>query len=383
MKIAILTTDNREPSKDYANPVPHFGTAPDALLQGLALLPDLDVHVVTCAQQPMRSPEKIERNIWFHSLRVPRLGWLRTGYQGCIRATRRKLQDLQPDLVHGQGTERECGISAVLSRFPNVLTIHGNMRLIARLNQARPFSYGWLAARLEAFTLPRSGGVICITRYTQNAVSDLARRTWVVPNAVHSSFFDLQPLPDAARTVLCVGNISYRKNQNAFIQALDGWAPAKPAKVVFLGQAEKSLPYAARFFNLLQSRPWCVYAGFAGREKLQQHLQHASVLALPSLEDNCPMAVLEAMAAGVPVVAARVGGLPELLTEGETGFFCDPQKPDSMRAAVEKALLNPSETRRLAGNAQLRARERFHPRVVAQRHVEIYREVLQLGAMAP
>jgi len=92
---------------------------------------------------------------------------------------------------------------------------------------------------------------------------------------------------------------------------------------------------------------------------------------------------LEAMAAGVPVVAARVGGLPELLTEGETGFFCDPQKPDSMRAAVEKALLNPSETRRLAGNAQLRARERFHPRVVAQRHVEIYREVLQLGAMAP
>jgi glycosyltransferase involved in cell wall biosynthesis len=106
-------------------------------------------------------------------------------------------------------------------------------------------------------------------------------------------------------------------------------------------------------------------------------LQRATVLALPSLEDNCPMAVLEAMAAGVPVVAARVGGLPDLLAEGETGFFCDPLQAASMRDAIEKALLNPAETRRLALHAKQRARERFHPRAVAQRHVEIYREVLQ------
>ena len=97
---------------------------------------------------------------------MPRIGWLRTGYQGCIRAARKKLREIQPDIVHGQGTERDCAISAAFSGFPNVVTVHGNMRKIARANCARPFSFLWLAARLEGFTLPRTDGVVCITRIT-------------------------------------------------------------------------------------------------------------------------------------------------------------------------------------------------------------------------
>src|SRR5215469_2650163 len=101
MKIAIFTTDNREPFKDYANPVPYFGTAPEALLQGFAQLPHVEVHVVTCARAPMQSPEKLADNIFFHSLLVPKIGWMRTAYQGCIRATRKKLREIRPDIVHG------------------------------------------------------------------------------------------------------------------------------------------------------------------------------------------------------------------------------------------------------------------------------------------
>src|SRR5437660_5666840 len=122
---------------------------------------------------------------------------MRTVYQGCIRAIRRRLRQIQPDLVHGQGTERECALSAVLSGFPSLITVHGNMRLIAQVNKARPFSFGWLAARLETFTLPRARGVICITNYTRQAVSGLARRTWVVPNAVDASFFEITAKPPA------------------------------------------------------------------------------------------------------------------------------------------------------------------------------------------
>ena len=193
MKIGFLTTDARE-SFPRCNPEwPCLGTAPEALLQGFARLPEAEVHVISCVQRPMRSPEKLADNIFFHCLHVPKTGWLRTGYQGCIRAVRKKLKAIQPDIVHGQGTERDCAISAVLSGFPNVLTVHGNMRLIARLNRARPFSYEWLAARLENFTLPRSGGVVCITNYTRDAVAGRVKKTWVAPNAVNAGFFDVQP----------------------------------------------------------------------------------------------------------------------------------------------------------------------------------------------
>jgi glycosyltransferase involved in cell wall biosynthesis len=378
LRVALLTTDNREDYKDYGAAAPCFGTAPEALLQGLALLPGVEVHVVSCTQRPVAAPQKLAANVFFHSLLVSKLGWARTAYQGCIRAVRRRLKAIQPDIVHGQGTERDCALSAVFCGYPNLLTVHGNMRRLAQVTKARAFSYWWLAARLEAFALPRTRGVVCLTRHTQAAVSRLAKRTWVLPNAVHPAFFEVsaQPSPGAQRRILCVGNVCALKNQNAFIRALDGLADKGGFKAVFLGRAQRGEAYADEFFRLVQARPWCTWEGFADREKLKGWYRDASVLALPSLEDNCPMAVLEAMAAGVPVVAARVGGVPDLVEDGKTGFLCEPLDGPSMRRAVEKVLTAPAVAVQVARQAKERARERFHPEVIARRHVEIYREVL-------
>ncbi|MGA3162960.1 MAG: glycosyltransferase family 4 protein [Verrucomicrobiota bacterium] len=379
MRVAILTTDNREPFKQYDKPEPFFGTALEALFQGFTGLADVEVHVVTCTQKPMiASPEKLADNIWFHSLLVPKIGWLRTGYQGCIRAVRKKLKEIQPDIAHGHGTERDSCISAIFSGFPNVLTIHGNMRLVARVNRAKPFSFFWLAARLEAFTVPRSLGVICLTNHTRTAVTSLARRTWVLPNAVDKTFFDIQAKPssDAVPVILCVATVFPLKNQNNFIRALDPLAGERKFKLIFLGQALRGRAYGDEFFQLLESRPWCSYEGFADRDRLKSCFQEASLLVLPSLEDNCPMAVLEAMAAGVPVLAAKVGGVPDLIEEGVSGLFCDPWDAASMRTGVAKLLENTNLRQQLAVEAKKRARTRFHPAVIARRHVEIYREVL-------
>ncbi len=364
--------------QDYSTPAPYFGTAPEALMQGFARMPEAEVHVVACVRGQVLSPPKLAPNIFFHSLRVPKIGWLRTGYQGCIRATRKKLKEIQPEIVHGQGTELDCCISAVFSGFPNVLTIHGNMRSLARVCRAKPFSFLWLAARLERFTIPRSAGVVCITRYTRVAVTGLARRTWVVPNAVNASFFEInaQPAAGVPAQLLCVASVSALKNQNALIRALDSLAARHKFELRFCGQANESAPYGREFVSLVRARPWCVYRGAVGRAELNALLRQATALVLPSLEDNCPMSVLEAMAAGVPVVASKVGGLPDLIEEGRTGFFCNPLEAVSMTAAVEKVLTDPAAAATVAGQARQQARERFHPEVVARQHLEIYREVL-------
>ena len=383
MRVAILTTDSREHDREYYKPQPGFGTAPEALLRGFAEIGGAEIHVVACTQQPMvSSPERLADNVWFHSLHVPKTGWMKTLYQGCIRATRNKLREIKPDIVHGQGTERDCAISAVFSGFPSVLTIHGNMRLIAKVNRARPFSFWWNAARLEAFTLPRANGIVCITTYTRAAVAGLAKKTWVLPNAVHDSFFPVEPEIDLGSppVILCVGGICLRKNQNAFIRALDPVAAKHKLRLVFLGGLARDEPYGREFFQLLQTRPWCEHGGFVDREKLKMWLRGATLLALPSLEDNCPMTVLEAMAAGVPVVAANVGGVPDLIVDGKTGLLCDPHDADSMGGAVEKLLMQPPLARALAFAANQSAHERFHPAVIARRHLEIYREVLNTRA---
>jgi glycosyltransferase involved in cell wall biosynthesis len=377
MRIAILTTDNREPNKDYANPRPYFGTAPTALLQGLAMIPEAEVHVVSCIRQPVAAPAKLGPNIFFHSLVVPKLGWMKTFFQGCVRAARKKLRELQPDIVHGQGTEADCALSAVFSGYPNVLTLHGNMRLIAALNRERLFSYNWLAARLENFVLPRTAGVVCITNYTRRTVEERTPRTWVLPNAVEAGFFDVQPSPpfSAPPVGLCVGTLCFRKNQNDFIRALDPLAQKVNFKIIFASEPARDA-YGEEFFRLIRERPWCEHVGFLNRDQLRSRLQTASFVALPTREDNCPMVVLEAMAAGVPVLASNVGGVPDLIQHETTGLMCNPEKPETFCDAVARLVNDRSFAARLAAAARVEAKQRFHPLVIARRHMEIYREVL-------
>lgn len=378
LRIAFLTTDNRQAHRAYHLEQPYFGTAPEALLQGFAQLKDeVEVHVIGCTQRPMKSPAQLAGNIAFHSLHVPRLGWMRTGYQGCVRAVGRLLREVQPDLVHGQGTERECTVSAVFSGFPSVSTLHGNMRLIARVYRSRPFSFYWLAARLEAFTLPRADGVVCITDYTRRAVTALNPRTVVLPNAVDERFFRVLPVQRTHRkVVLCVGNICYRKNQVALIDALAG-EPSRSGLILrFLGQNEAS-SYGGEFLDRVNRHDWCEFPGFVDRDGLARELSEASLLVLPSHEDNCPMVVLEAMAAGVPVAASRVGGVPELIQEGVTGTLMDPSDPESIRTAVLSPLSRGDDALAMARAAKMEARKRFSPEVIARAHLDFYRSVLE------
>jgi glycosyltransferase involved in cell wall biosynthesis len=377
VKIAFLTTDNRENFREYHKPEPYFGTAPEALLQGMAETDDVEVHVVSCMQKPMRCPRQLAKNIYFHGLIVPKMGWLRTGYQGCIRAVRAKLKSLQPKVVHGQGTERDCAVSAVYSGFPSLITVHGNMRLIAKVNRSRPLSYQWFAARLERWTLPRARGVICISRYTEQAVQPLSKRTWVIPNAVDSNFFQAEYAPTDPPTLVCIGNISFRKNQIALIEALDPLIKRHQFELVFFGSTAGNNDYTARFLQAIANRPWCKYAGTADRAEIKKQLSRAAMLILPSVEDNCPMVVLEAMAVGTPVIAPNVGGVPELVQHSLNGLLCDPTKAESIRQQVELLLSHPKLRHQLGVRGKEDALKRFEPCVIAREHVAVYATVAE------
>ena len=88
------------------------------------------------------------------------------------------------------------------------------------------------------------------------------------------------------------------------------------------------------------------------------------------------MVVLEAMAAGVPVLASKVGGVPDLIESEKTGLFCDPERPESFREGVARLLADRELSQRLAAAAKAEALRRFHPQVIARRHLEIYRQVV-------
>jgi glycosyltransferase involved in cell wall biosynthesis len=375
MKIAILVPDNRDELRRYSDPEPCFGTAPTALLEGLAKEGTCEIHIVCCTQRALRSPGKLADNVHYHSIVVPKWGWLRGVYIGCVRAVRSLLRKINPDVVHGQGTERYCALAAVYSAFPNVLTIHGNIRQIAKVNRARPFSFLWLTSKLERFALLRTNGVVCISSHTQRNVRDLALRTWVVPNAVASEFFKIPHIPVLPKTIVCVANISPLKNQVRLIEALDPVSQMDEFRVVFYGSISNHDPYGVDFLRKVSDRSWCEYAGFADQQKLRSALSSASLLVLPSLEENCPMAILEAMAAGIPVTATNAGGVPDLVTDRVEGLLFNPNDVQSMRASIQQLLHDENLALRLAACAKDKATKQNHPESVAKRHVEIYNEI--------
>ena len=87
------------------------------------------------------------------------------------------------------------------------------------------------------------------------------------------------------------------------------------------------------------------------------------------------MVVLEAMAAGLPVIGANAGGIPDLVVHETTGLLVDPASREEMRAAVKRILTHQSEAAKMSECSRAVAREKFHPLVIAKRHLEIYREV--------
>jgi glycosyltransferase involved in cell wall biosynthesis len=378
MRIVQLTNDNREIQRKYHLDDPVFGPAPEALLEGFkALGSDIEIHVVSCLQQmPRRSPAKLADNIFFHPLHVPKIGWLRTGYQGCIRAVRRKLREIQPHLVHGQGTERDCAMCAVQSGYPNVLTIHGNMRLVADFLRARPFTYYWFAARLERFCLRRTEGVVAISTYTQRNISPFAKTSWLIPNAVHPAFFSVGRQRDPVPRVLCPANIGPRKNQVGLILALDSLADEFPFRLLFAGTGHAADPYFTKFKQMVDERPWCQYLGSLDAKALREHMSSASMGILPSFEDNCPMVILEAAASRLPFAASAVGGIPDLISHEVTGLLFDPSQPSSIRQAVESIIRYEQPNPPWANRAHARAAEHFSAPAVAERHLAVYREIV-------
>jgi glycosyltransferase involved in cell wall biosynthesis len=376
MKIVQITTDNRTHFGDHGREMPYFGTAPEGLLQGFAKLPEHEIHVVSVAREHMNVPSKLAPNIHFHQPVLPPWGMGRSLFTGAVLSIRKLLREINPDIVHGQGTERECALAAVFSGHPNVLTLHGNMRVHAKRGENKGKPYYRLAAFLEGIALRKTDGVVSISSYTDELVKPLAKRSWLLPNAADSRYFEATRKPTQPPTILFVGGLDERKNPVGFIKACAPLFEGTDWKFRLCGTGAKGSPYLSELEALAAKHPWIDLAGWKSREELLTEMERASLLVLPTFEDNCPMVVLEAMAVGLPVIASRVGGIPDLITDGETGMMFNPLNPSSMRGATERILSDIGLRNRLGEAAKREARERFHPEVIARAHLDIYREVL-------
>ena len=137
-------------------------------------------------------------------------------------------------------------------------------------------------------------------------------------------------------------------------------------------------PERARLEREVAARGLTGAVSFLGwRTDIRAVMSGWDVFALPSLEEGLPIAALEAMAVGLPVVASAVGGIPELVVDGQTGWLVPPGDPGVLAQRLRTLLLN-SELRRAMGSAgRNRARQHFSIEQMVKAITRIYDRVLQ------
>jgi glycosyltransferase involved in cell wall biosynthesis len=108
---------------------------------------------------------------------------------------------------------------------------------------------------------------------------------------------------------------------------------------------------------------------------MSRRLRDLDVLVQPSRADNLPLAMLEAMAAGLPVIGARVGGIPELLADGESGIVVEPEDPAALASALDALAVDPARRAELGKKARQRIAAHFSADDVARQTVALYRRL--------
>ena len=222
--------------------------------------------------------------------------------------------------------------------------------------------------------------------YISGAV-DLDAFAPVDPHAkgpLRSEFLRKFGLPERGLLSIFVGRIMPEKGVLELVEAVgDLKARGTPTSVMIVGPVLDS-PAVQAYFRRIQERvrtlgieDWVVFTGPVTHPEKERLVAAADIFVCASIADVYPISVVEALSAGVPVVATRVGGLVKQVRDGETGILVEPGNPRELAKAIDLLARSDSLRLRMGGAAREEAIRRFSEETLVQSHLELYAEVLQ------
>jgi len=347
------------------------------LAQGLGQWPDLDVHTVHCHSEVEQDRDVVSGNVAVH-YRAMRKRRIVPNTVVAVSKVGRILKQLSPAVVNAH--TGHYAVAALRARLPTVYTVHG-----VTFREARVYARKGLLERLrfymemyyDAMAMRRVKHAIAISPYVMQEYQGRTRAHWHrIDNPIPDEFFDLDNRAQTGQ-VLFVGTITEVKDILTLLKALAVMARQPDGVQCHLRLAGRttSQGYEQVLRDYVREsglRTAVTFLGALDRPELLREYAECAVVVLPSRQENAPMAVIEAMAAGKPVVATKVGGIPDLVHNGATGFLVEAGDVSGMARALS-SLLSDAELRlRMGVQARREAQARFRLREVARKYREVY-----------
>jgi glycosyltransferase involved in cell wall biosynthesis len=356
------------------------------LVKGLSRIDGLRIHVLTFRRPGWTGPDQVEQNgVILHLLPpIPRFERIRN-YRTYQSILNKKLAQIQPQVVHAQNTDAHAYV-AIRSSYPTVVTAHGIRREDGK-------HYGALGQRVrgyfdsmlvERFVVRHVRYLIAISRYVTSYYSSQFRsdlQVYYVPNAVDARFFQLVDTSDGG-TILFAGRVTPLKRVMDLVQAFAKIAQQVPAaQLCIAGECDSERSYVESVRGFIQRANLgdrVHLLGALAEDAILDEFARCDVLALSSVQENLPLVIAQAMAAGKPVVATRVGGVAEMVSDGETGFLVDVGDIDELASALLHLLQDPALRARMGQAGRGLAVKHYYVDTVAQRTHDVYRQVAAL-----
>lgn len=200
-----------------------------------------------------------------------------------------------------------------------------------------------------------------------------AREVAVIPNGVAAISGDRSAAPSSG-SVLFVGRLRTRKAAAVLVEAWSEVAREFPAaRLVLLGDGEQRAQLLAQVERLRLAGSVRI-AGAVPRAEIDRWLRAADIFCLPSTYEGFPLAILEAMGQGLPVVATTVAGVPEAVDDGHTGLLVPPEDAPALAAALGRLLRDPELGRGMGRRGRAVLAERFAISRICADYLELWAE---------
>ena len=287
---------------------------------------------------------------------------------GPFAAHVRALLRLRPDILHANLTTPASCRHALLAAalVPKVKTV--------AVEQLPYPLAGRLQQGLKRFTSRRLAAHVAVGEPAAREVEALASlapgSVRSIPNGVPDAALEPLPRQFDRPTIGSLGRLDRQKGYDVLLHAL---ASLPDAALVLVGDG----PERSSLEALASSLGVDDRVRFVGwHAEPRRYLTTFDVFALPSRFEGFPLAIVEAMLAGLPVVASAVGSVPEAVREGETGLLVPPDDEAALTAALRRLLAEPSVRLRLGERGRALARERFTAAAMARSFERLYEEIL-------
>ena len=360
-------------------------TAFESLVEGLSGIPDVEPRVISFTSGLAAPIQAHVGHVPIQYLPAPRRLNYVTFHASVRGALTRALSSFGPDVVHAQDAVSFGYVCLKAEpRAPVVVSIHGVVREEAKYSTALRDRVRMkvLGVYVQRYCMRHAPYLLEATRYSEEYFGRHIRGKVVeVGLPIPNRFFHVSPAPEPGR-ILYAGRIVPVKRLLDLVSALPLLQRMVPEAHLRVAGGDVDPSYAervrARVRELGLDRS-VTMLGPLPTDAMVQEYQQAAVLALPSAQESSPMVIGEALAASLPVVATRTGGVASLVDDGRTGHLVDVGDDQALADRIVDVLSDPEAQARLAAAARQRALELFDARVVASRVHAVYRAALASG----